>query len=219
MCTQIEGADPATIGFSNPDALDEARIAYFKEQTSISSGDMKNSLSFNLRFDLRFLCKLGTAVAYSFFGEQFLNSTYAKELRDGVWYRYENPNQEPIDLPQIKGVSAFGFDDARLKKLLGMKGAVVIVLTPFPEGIAMLLMIGDQHFGSIKIADVQEVDQEKIQGIGAGKVFLIFRFLKNFLELPLPNYIAHKLGNYKSLDLAEIEEKISRNEGYFQNLK
>lgn len=217
MCTQVEGADIKTIGFSQPDKTDCERIAYFQKQVTITDGSQRNSLSLNVKFERRFLCKLGIAIGYALFGEPFLNSLYAKELRDGIWYKNQ-PNEEK-EFPSIHGIPAFGFDNKKLTELLGMKGAVVIALMHSPEGIGMNLMIGDQHFGSIKIADLKGLDEEKIKLLGIGQVFLIFHFLKKFIQVPLENYMAHKLGNEKVSSIAEIEVRIEQNKDYFKNLK
>jgi hypothetical protein len=217
MCTQVEGASVEAIGFSKPDEVDQERIAYFKEQISVFDGSLRNSLAFNVEFERRFLCKLGMALGYGLLGEPFLDSSYAKELRNGLWYRGDKLSDE-MEFPLINGIPAFGYDDKRMNKLLGMKGAVVIALMPFPEGIGMCLMIGGRHFGTIKIAGTEGMSEEKIKALGIGQVLLIFRFLKKFIQVPLENYIAHKMGNGKVSSLAEIEARIERNKGYFRSL-
>ena len=215
MCTDVSGADPKSIGFSTPDILDISRISYFKEQNAISSGELNNSLSFKLDFDYRFLCKLGMAVAYGTLGEDFLFSKYATELRNGIWYRPTSANDGYI--PEIKGISTMATKDEKLEKILGTEGAVVIVLMQIPDGLAMQLIIGNKHFGCIKIADVQNIDP-KLINIRGGYVLLLFKFLRLSLSMPIADYLSHKLGNTRHQELYDIENNIAKNAGFFKKL-
>lgn len=115
MCTEIAGTNPTLIGFSNPDDLDTRRISYFRQAVSVKNCDQNNSLSINTDFDHRFLCKLGLATAYGLFGEDFLASKYAEELRKGIWYRPTvDSDENECNVPQIYGVPSLGFRDEKL---------------------------------------------------------------------------------------------------------
>lgn len=222
MCTEVRGADPSLIGFSSPDDLDSKRIGYFKQATSIKRGYQKNSLPINVDFDHRFLCKLALAVAYGLFGEDFLASKYAEELRKGIWHRPDaNVDFDEIECntPLINGLSSLEFGDEKLNKILFTKGSVVILIMQVAQGFAMQLMIGERSFGCIKIADSQLVTPEIMQNFGNGVVFIFYKFLKRSLSMPLPSYLAHKLGNVANQELHELENNISNNDGYFRNLK
>lgn len=220
MCTEVTGENPTSIGFSDPDVLDIERINYFKSITSIKDGEQHNSLPINIDFDRRFLCKLALAMAYGLFGEDFLTSKYAEELRKGIWHRQDISSDEiEHSTPQISGVSSLGFVDEKLNKILSTKGGTVILIMQVAQEFAMQLMIGERSFGCIKIADSQLATPEIMQNFGNGIVFIFYKFLKKSISIPLPNYVAHKLGNHLNQELSELENNILNNDGYFRNLK
>ena len=105
------------------------------------------------------------------------------------------------------------------RSILSTKGGVAILIMQVTQGFAMQLMIGERSFGCIKIADSQLVTPEIMQNFGSGVVFIFYKFLKRSLSMPLPSYLAHKLGNVANQELHELENNISNNDGYFRNLK
>lgn len=220
MCTEIIGADSASIGFSNPDNLDCKRIDYFKQVAAIKNGELNNTIPHHLDFDHRFLPKLGLAVAYGLFGDNFLASTYANELRKGIWHRPTADSNERIDnTPKVYGRASFQFGNEEVTKILSTKGAVVILIMQIAEEFSMQLIIGEKDFGCIKIADSKIATAELIQNFGSGVVFVFYKFLKCYIRMPILDYLAHKLGNTVNQELYDLENSIQNNDGYFRNLK
>lgn len=60
MCTDVAGADPASIGFVQFNSLDEERRAYF--QGIADTREAKASMSVHVKYDFRFMSKLGLGI-------------------------------------------------------------------------------------------------------------------------------------------------------------
>lgn len=105
MCTPVEGANLADIGFTTPDSLDTARIDYFYN-ASLDQQMRRNSLAIYTRYDTRFMAKLGVGISYSLFGGKIFDTEYFKELQKALWYR------EGESFPDIQGCTdlTLGFD-------------------------------------------------------------------------------------------------------------
>jgi len=80
IVTQVEGADPASIGFVEPDKLDRDRAEYFSAEC-VNSKVRHNKIPVNVQFDTRFLGKLALGVSLATFGASFLETPYCAELR------------------------------------------------------------------------------------------------------------------------------------------
>ena len=71
--------DPKTIGFTDPDDLDQLRMKFFSDEHSANS-IRQVQYPFNPNVGYRFLAKLAIGIGYSLFGEKVLETSYAKEL-------------------------------------------------------------------------------------------------------------------------------------------
>lgn len=213
MCTTFLDFDTNSIGFVEADELDKLRIEFFKSKVFIKDETRKNRLSINTKFDDRFLCKLGLAIAYGLFGDTFLNSSYAGELRKGLWY---NPNKHSA--PQVLGVSTSFEKDEKLEQILSLEGAVVIAVLKQPQGHFMSLSISDKQFGMIKIADSSlEYSNYQSNNFINGIVYVLVQGLKKHLVMSLFEFINYKLQNSCHSELDELAKIVKYNKAYFSS--
>jgi len=100
MCTTVDGADPATIGFSEGDEIDNIRIQYLNVE---SSRDLtrKCKLSLYELYDTRFMAKLALGLAHVLFGNKIRDAEYSKELYKALWYK------EGDEMPNVNGSGAY----------------------------------------------------------------------------------------------------------------
>jgi hypothetical protein len=212
ICTTVDGANPADIGFEAPDELDQLRVEFFNEACHVAK-TRQNQFSIYTQFDFRFLAKLGIGVAYSLFGKKALQTAYAEELYKALWYRDGDPQ------PKIIATSAFAHEnDPQLLKLTGEKGAVTITILPNPEGIVVSLNLGGSLNWIVMCASHEKLTTEDINTFQDGRVIVLFRQLQRGVAVAFPEYIAHKCGNYPHPELTEISARCSLYRDYFKNL-
>ncbi len=220
MCTEVQGEDPRDIGFSSPDKIDTERIAFFKSLSSITNGEMKNRLSFNVNFDRRFMAKLGIGIGYCLFGKKMLETEHGKELRKGLWYQESAQGAEDEDfMPQVRGASVWlSKENKTFTNLAGEEHAVSLIILPIREGVAVNINIGKAMSGTVMCAAYEDIDPAVLDSIREGVVVLIYKHLQTSISLSLPEYVAYKTGYYQHPRLAEINDRINKHKGYFKNL-
>ena len=223
MCTEVHGEDPNDIGFSTPDELDAERIAFFKSLSSVTNGNMKNSLAINVNFDRRFMAKLGLGIGYCLFGKRAVESEYSKELRKGLWHRDSELEGGDADIeatmPDIRGAGVWKSKELMaLSEIVGEQYAISLVILPCKEGVVASLNIGKGTSSAVMCASYEGLNPADIESIRDGKIILLYKHIQTSVSLSLPEYLSYKLGHLKHPRLTEINSRISKNEGYFRNL-
>lgn len=211
MCTEIQGANPTEIGFKEPDELDQLRIEYFSKacrETPIR----QNQLTIYTQFDFRFMAKIGIGVAYALFGAKALDSAYSEELYKALWFREGN---EP---PLVNGTSHLTSGaNPNFLHLTGEKNAVTITVIPTPDGVALNINIDATLNWTVKCASLENIEEE-VQGLGHGRVIVLYRQLQRSVDLSVTEYIAHKCGNILNPQLCEISDMAKSQENYLREL-
>lgn len=212
MCTPVDGANPADIGFAVPDRIDKDRIQFF--QTACSGEQVrKNSLAIYTRYDMRFMAKLGLGVGYSLFGEKILASDYSGELQKALWHR------EGEQLPNIQGTTDLGAGfDQLFKDVTGHQHAVTLLILPSKDGVAVNLNLGSKLNWLVKCASLDNLNAADIEPIKDGIVVILYKYLQRGFTMPLPEFIAYKGGIIKHKDLSSINDHIDLHTDYFKNL-
>lgn len=213
MCTTVSGADPKTIGFSEPDSVDHERIEYFLKESS-GGKQQKCQLLMNIAYDQRFMAKLAIGIAHCLFGIAGVSTVYMNELYKGLWYR----NGE--ETPKMLGSMALStMLDDNLKELLGIKYAVTISIMRIDEKIVINLNINQQLNWIVQCADAREIPGEPLATLGEkGICVILFKTIGKCIELPFVDFLAHKTGDIVNEELSTIEARIRDNIGYFSNL-
>ena len=217
LCTNVDKNDPnpKLMGFSEPDSLDEKRIAFFKKEAS-NRKERQCKLTLYTKYDVRFLAKLAIGISYSLFGEKVLKTTYMEELLKTLWYR------EGDELPKIKGTSALNTKNTdiseTIEKLLGMKYATTLSILNIGDGIAINLNINIKQNWTILCVEKDDITSDDLALIGEGLCLVLFKTLKKAVSLSLPEFVAHNAGDYINSELSEIYEQVNKYEDYFEKL-
>lgn len=201
-CADVNGFDMKSIGFSSPDEIDQRRIDYIRAKT-IDQPVSKASIPLNVQFDYRFMSKLALGVAFAHFGEPFLQSSYAEEIRKGLWFRDGDAE------PNILGASAFSrnphINNELFRRFVGLENAVTIHVSQVPEGAALILNLGQSHAWTLLCATRDVIAPDFFQFPRLGLVLIIYPFLRECFEMTLVDYIGHKLGHRINSELASAE--------------
>jgi hypothetical protein len=156
-------------------------------------------------FEQRFLAKFALGLGFNILGQPFLNTSYAIHLRNALW---EKDAERRKRIP-LRGSGFFGNEANETDTFVGWPGAYTIrlhivaahfVLTlHFPSGRAVHIVISD---------DPSLWVDENFDKYRNGAVFLVLPQLGQFVgPVPLPQYLAHRLGNIKLPELAAVEER------------
>ncbi|EXJ00036.1 HNH endonuclease [Burkholderia pseudomallei] len=211
MCTTVD-FDPKVIGFSDPDELDEARIAYIL-QNCRSKQQRHNQLRMYTQYDLRFMAKLAIGMAYCLFGERVLDTRYADELHKGLWHR---PDEEP---PELKGTTDWmKQQDPHFTKIMGDPDAITIAIVPVAGAVAINLNLGESMNWTVQCASGENLTGEDFDKLGLGRVVVLYRQLQRSVDLPMSDYIAHKIGIRANPQLTEIGSMLNRYRDYLKDL-
>ncbi|USR97047.1 HNH endonuclease [Aliivibrio fischeri] len=211
MCTIVDGADPKTIEFSEPNELDLKRISYF--QSNCSNGqERKNKVSMYIDFDIRFLAKLAIGLSYVYFGKDAIVGSAAEELYKALWFK---PNDEK---PKIKGAGAYNQNDTFLKQECGVDFGTTISLIPTNGHIALNLNINRKLNWLISCTESERVSPDLVDSLGFGKCFILVKPLNKVIELSLGELLAFNDGAVFNSELEEIKNKVNAHRGFFANL-
>lgn len=212
LCSKVEGADPSEIGFSTADPLDRERVKYFFKNISDNKNQEKGSVSMYINYDIRFMAKIAIGIAYSLFGDRFLESSYSKELMKTLWYRRED------EIPDIKFCRNMEESGGVLSKVLSCPNAVTLSIIPNPVGIGLNFNISGALNWVIQMLVNEAITDIERSCIGDGFVVILFKPLKKCIVLDYPEFLSYKLGNIKHPELDAIYAKMNTNKDYFKNL-
>ncbi|QIM69795.1 HNH endonuclease [Basfia succiniciproducens] len=206
MCTEVTDCDLKQFGFSMPDEVDIERIEFFKN--NINRGQLK--FSKNINYDQRFMAKLSIGILHCLFPNSIFSNQYFTEMYKGLWYRGNE------DFPDIRGCSEA---DDKLKELLGVPSGIAISVMCIDNTIALNLNIAQKLHWTIKCADIEELNEKDKHIIDdQGRVFIIYRAINKYIELPMLEFIMHKTKNCINQELKEIEDILFERKDYFKNL-
>jgi len=161
-----------------------------------------------IRFDLRFLAKIGIGIAYTIFGEKILETKYMKELKKALWFR------EGGEMPLVKGASFFSEGNKQLKQPLGEKHSVTISIIPVAGEVFVSLNIGMELNFLVKCASFDELSQTDLMKLGKGVCIVIFKPLKKSVCLNFPDFLAHKYRVIPHPELMTIANNADKHKDY-----
>lgn len=211
MGTVWEGADPSSIGFSDPNEEESEVLAYLKEMC-FSGAIRKQSLSMYVDYEKRFMAKLALGVSHVLFGPAVQTNDYIHELRKGLWFKQGDP------MPSIYGQSALNDEKELLKAFLGVRSGVVISLVPMPKGVVLNLNIRQEMCWTIVCARLNDLSKNQIEALGEGQCFVIYRPISKVVRLTLPELVAHGSGSFIHSEIASVEAASGEYHDYFKNL-
>jgi hypothetical protein len=204
MMTTVPDADITSIGFSDPDELDLQRMEFLRTAEDLGHGH----LSIYVKYDVRFMAKLGLGVGFALFGRKATDSDCAAKLRRAL----TSTDEDAAD--GMLGTGAFQQKDEYFLKLSGDPNAVALWVSPHPDGVALNLNIGATQQWIVKCADIADVDYEKLQHLNLGRGVLLYEHLRRSVSLSSAEFIAHQSGSHVHPELAEIATEIARRQSF-----
>lgn len=205
--TQIDGL-PADWGLLNPhdEPLSERErrdVEFIRGQSPAKHTLVPTQIDFADRF----LCKLALGLAFNILGSQILRSPYVSELRRGLWMADFEERQRL----QVRGTSFWkDMGDDRFRNLMHWPGAWVIMLSAFPEGFGLLLVMpGGRQIGRLIAEGHKGWAPEAGPTYGQGKVYVVVPQRQTVIgPLSFLEYISFKagLGQSSALDRLKAME-------------
>ena len=186
--------------FDSPSEKDKKTI----EKLKLYRGQQhKTQFSTQVGFEQRFLCKLALGIGYNLFGEDYLQSNYALELKKGLWEKDPDKRSQL----RIRGTS-FNYDENDFTKLICYKSAHLISLLSVGDYLSLGFCLYGKIFSQIAISDEKRF-WANLNDFSNGIVYLVFPQIKEFLgPYDMPSYLAHKTQNdFKIKELEAIESR------------
>lgn len=189
---------------SNDDFFDKPTITdkrIIEKLKSYIGQKHDTQFSMEMGFDQRFLCKLALGVGFNLFGDDYLNSKYALQLRKGLWEKDFDKRSQL----KIRG-TGFIYEENYLSKLICYKSAHTIILISVNNIFLIGFCLYGKIYSHIMISDEVRFWENRKE-YSDGIIYLIFPQIKQFLgPYDMPHYLAHKIENdYKINELEEIE--------------
>lgn len=210
LCAELQGTPQGTVlaGFVAPSEEEKKDIAAIR--TAIHSGQLLVQPTFNVKFDQRFIAKISLAVGYSLFGDSYLETSIASELRKGCWAK-------DGEVPEIRGSSTFDSEvNNQFSEIMGYTGAVTLVV--FPSGSMYTLTITIDRRLPFTVELAPSSLQSQWVNPEFGYVLFLFPLLRQSLELGLLDMLLHASGDKKNSALSLIDEKHKISKDFFSRL-
>ncbi len=189
---------PSLCGYDVPNPIDTTNLSAIS--SAIAAGNIPARLSINTRFDLRFICKIALGVGYSLFGDDFLKSETAPELRKGLWPKKEEP------IPAVRGMSTLPFDRPQLGSIVGYPSAVAIMVMKIKDHWSLTVSI-DQKLPFVINLGPATLTSSYVNS-DEGYTLLLFPYLDKSIELTTAGLLAHRHGSLKHPELNRIDIRL-----------
>ena len=163
----------------------------------------KTQFSTQIGFEQRFLCKVALGVGYNLFGDDYIQSNYALELRKGLWEKDVDKRSQL----ELRGTS-FNYEENDFTKLICYRSAHLISLLSLGDFLSLGLCLNGKIFSQIAISDDNQFWKNNNE-FSDGIVYLVFPQIKEFIgPIDMPSYLAHKTENdFKIKEIEIIENK------------
>lgn len=166
----------------------------------------------DLGFEQRFLCKFALALGHKLLGKRFVETTYAKELRKGLWCKDFKERQKI----KVRGTGAFNNDIEALKSLgdfLSIDAMWCITLKIVGDCLSAIITSPSAKMRTIVISDEPELwSDNQLQYLKDGHCYLFIPEISIALApLLFSSMLAHKLKITIEPSISDIEKlRISR---------
>ena len=159
----------------------------------------------------RFLAKVGLAIGYKVFGTPFLDTKYAKVLRQG----FREANLQRRRKIPVRGVGYLGPEDSltSLGPLLRCPGSWVLALLTVRTNLYLALVTPSGRVLGVVVSDDDALVRSGAKRFDEGVVWVVAPTLGYATgPIELPDYLAHQTGTHLNDELAALERKrVSRN--------
>ena len=164
----------------------------------------KINLPIQLGFEQRFLAKLARGLGFNLFGERYLTTPRAKELKAALW---EQDYEKRTGL--VKSSSIFEETLKSIGPIIGIRGVYTVTLMPVGHVLALALTLPSGHVLATCISEDLELWISSNFGRHQYGVIYFIAPQANFFHGPveMPNYLQHKLHGPTIAELAELENR------------
>ncbi|MEQ1929518.1 MAG: HNH endonuclease [Parvularculaceae bacterium] len=171
-----------------------------------SGAFLKNELIVRTNPADRFLPKLGIAIGYQLFGAPYLDTPYVQTLRRALWERADTVRET---LPVV-GVGYFAPKSRGLfGDMLKWPGGWVLLIKRQKDGVMLSVVTPSGRGMQGLISDDPALMAGLSPDYDAGSVWITVPPLSEAVgPIGLPDYLAHKLGNMTSPELAALEGQL-----------
>ncbi|HVI79780.1 MAG TPA: hypothetical protein VM715_16740, partial [Candidatus Acidoferrum sp.] len=168
-------------------------------------GSRPGKMPLRIDFSDRFLAKLSIGLSHTVLGPAASASPYADELRRLLWSR--NPDERGDLRVRGSGFWDQGALDA-VSKSLGWPGVWTIALAKAGPAFGVALCTPGGKSMSMMISDDPSLWKPSVQSdFHGGVIYLIVpQRNRSFGPVPLPEYVSHRLGRSKNMDLIDLKE-------------
>ncbi len=185
---------------------------YFHEPTSNENeflsnlkavqGQMhKGSLTIQIGFEQRFLCKFALAVGFNRLGERYLKGKDATELRNALWAK--TPDER--DSYDVEFSDFFQNREPEEAQFLAWPGVCTIMLYPIHGRLMAIIYLYGKNRMMVTISKDESLWAASVH---QAEVYILCPSLDKFSgPIHVEDLLAHRLGNIEISDLVEIEEK------------
>lgn len=189
---------PSLCGYDVPNPIDKTNLAAIS--SAITAGNIPARLAINTKFDLRFICKIALGVGYSLFGDDFLKSEMAPELRKGLWPKTEEA------IPAVRGTSTLPYNSSQIGSIIGYPCAVAITVMKTKVHWVLTVSIDQKlpfviNLGPATLTSSYVNSEE-------GYTLLLFPYLDKSIELTTAGILAHRCGPRKHPELDRIDNRL-----------
>lgn len=180
------------------DKLQTEELDYIRNRTNYT---INITLNFQLGFDTRFLCKLALGIGGELLGEAFLETSYAKELRKGLWCKNYQDQKKLL----VRGSPSFSSSketNETLDSFVGIKHTWTLLLNIINNTLGLTIVSPDGKVQSILITDQLSLAQKTV----------LYRYEQGLCFILLPTRtLSSKQGAFGPISLTDV---INYNLGY-----
>ncbi len=190
-----EGEEPY---FDNTNLSEELVL---KQLSKLQGNTHQCKLAVTDGFDQRFLAKLALGLGANFFGNQFLKSQYAKNLRDALW-------EKDLRERQGYGVKFYKYfnEESKLKSLFAFDGAHTVLFYPIKDELFLVVFVYGRKMLMVPICPEKAIWHFYTEN---GFVFIAAPQIQTFIgPVDVVDYIAFKGGIKDIAALTSLQAKI-----------
>lgn len=172
-------------------------------QNSAHSGDTWSArVTQQIGFEERFLAKIALGMGYKLMGEAYLDTTYAKGLRQAMW---EKDHQARSKL--LRGIPLTSTHLQSIKDYLGLPGTYGLLLWAQKDIFLLLMTLPGGAVTSVVISEDPHLwSDHELEQYRDGIIFVIAPQLQSCLgPIAFPDFLAHRLGNIPHPDVEQLE--------------
>lgn len=184
--------------FQEPNSDEYEFVSKIKK---LQGKEHKASVSIQIGFEQRFLCKFALSIGFNRLGERYIDSTDAIQLRNALW------SQTPAEraLYNVDFYDFFKNREPEESRFLAWPGVHTILLYPIDGRLAAIIYLYGKNKMMVTISNDESLWSTYIE---QAEVYVLCPSLDKFSgPISIEDLISHRLGCVEITDLSELDEK------------